>query len=264
MEGRLMSTTSQYGKLAGKVALVTGGASGIGAGICREFAREGATVVVADIQSERAQAFAKELGEPATAVSLDVCEAAQVAAVHTEVVRELGGTDILVHCAGLNIFHVPEAYSEAEWQRIRSITLDGAWHMCRAFMTEMMAKRAGKILTIGSAAAILGIPKAAPYTAAKHGLVGLTRALAIDLAKHNINVNCICPATVDTPLARQATQPIFLEEMQKSIPLGRLGTVEDMAKAALFLCSSDSDWITGVVLPVDGGLTCCIRAHHYE
>jgi 3-oxoacyl-[acyl-carrier protein] reductase len=128
----------------------------------------------------------------------------------------------------------------------------------------MMKQKSGKIVNISSAAGYLGVPNAAPYSTSKLGVIGLTRALAVDLAPHNINVNCICPASIETPLLNEATGSKFQAAMTDRIPLGRLGKPSDISKAVLFLAGPDSNWITGVVLPVGGGLTCCLRAHHYE
>jgi 3-oxoacyl-[acyl-carrier protein] reductase len=254
-------------RLYGKTAIVTGGASGIGKEICQEFVAEGAAVVIADIdagEAEQARRAISQQGGDVHAMKVDVCDFQQTLEVAAKTFDRLGSIDILVNSAGWNEFRAVEKYQLEQWNRIRSVNLDGAWHCCKAVMPYMIRQRHGKILNIGSAASILGIPKSAPYCIAKHGLVGLTRALAVDLARYNLNVNCICPASIDTPLLREATKPIFVEKMVERIPLGCLGKPSDIAKAALFLASSDSDWITGVVLPVDGGLTCCIRAHHYE
>jgi NAD(P)-dependent dehydrogenase (short-subunit alcohol dehydrogenase family) len=180
------------------------------------------------------------------------------------VIDELGPPTILANVAGLNQFVSVEELPPGLWEKIRSINMDGPFHCARAVMPGMIEKRAGKIVSITSAAGVRAIPKAVPYSAAKHGLVGLTRALALDLAPFGINVNCIAPSTVQTPLVKQAVNNVFLEKMLQTIPLGRFGTPRDIARAAVFLCSSDADWITGVVLPVDGGLTCGIRAHHFE
>ena len=128
----------------------------------------------------------------------------------------------------------------------------------------MTKNRSGKIINIGSGLGILGGPRSAAYSSAKHGLIGLTRSLAVDLGPSNINVNCICPSTIDTPLSRQTTTPEFREAMIRRLPLGRLGKVSDIGHAAVFLASEKSSWITGAVLPVDGGLTCCLRAQHPE
>jgi len=255
------------GQLNGKVAIVTGGASGLGRGMGLEFARQGAAIAILDIDGSGAAKAVGEieaLGSRAMAHEADVTDYERVTEAVTSTVDQLGSADILVNCAGLNRFAVPHEYPVEEFERLLSINLGGQWNCCHAVMPEMMKQRSGKIINIGSAAAVLAIPKAAPYSIAKHGVIGLTRALAVDLGPHNINVNCICPATVVTPLLKQATNQAFVEGMINAIPMGRLGEISDIAQAALFLASSASDWITGVVLPVDGGLTCCIRAHHYE
>ena len=259
--------TSSDCQLQGKVAIVTGGASGIGEGICMEFTRQGAALAVMDIDGAGGARVAREIEQldgKVVVSETDVTDGEGVKAEVEEIVQRLGTVDILVNCAGWNHFVQPEDYTMELWQKIRSINLDGMWNTCHAVMPEMMRKRSGKIINIGSAAAVRAIPQAASYSIAKHGVVGLTRALAVDLGANNINVNCICPATIETPLLAEASSPAFKEGMLKSIPMGRLGRLSDIAKAALFLASPDSSWITGVVLPVDGGLTACIRAHHFE
>lgn len=255
------------GQLHGKVAIVTGGGRGLGEAICHEFARQGAVVGVLDIDGSAAAEVTSEideLGGQAFALEADVADYQRVTEAAGKALQESGTVDILVNCAGTNHFSMPNEYSMEQWQRLLSVNLTGQWHCCQAVMPGMMKKRSGKILNIGSAASMLAIPKAAPYSIAKHGVVGLTRALAVDLGPYNINVNCICPATVVTPLLKEATNQAFIDGMIKSIPMGRLGERSDIAQAALFLASSASDWITGVVLPVDGGLNCCVRAHHFE
>ena len=254
-------------QLENKVAIVTGGASGIGEAICLEFALQGAMICIADINLEKAKTVIRkieEFGGEVLASEVDISDYKSVIRTVTKTLERFGSIDILVNCAGWHQFLPVEEYSEGMWEKIRSINLDGPWNFCKAVMPELIKKRSGKIINIGSAAGILSIPKAAPYTIAKHGVIGLTRALAVDLAPYQINVNCICPSTIDTPLLREATKPEFIKGMLERIPLGRLGKLSDVSKSALFLASPDSDWITGVVLPVDGGLTCCIRAHHYE
>ena len=259
--------TTNGGKLEGMVAIVTGGASGIGRAICHEFAEQGATIVILDFDAEGGQEAATEIDATygnAIAARADVTDFAQVREVAEKTARDYGTVDILVNCAGWHKFAKAQDYTIEDWQKIRSINLDGQWNCCQSVMPYMIKQNRGKIINIGSAAAILAIPKAAPYSIAKHAVVGLTRALAVDLASYNINVNCICPAAIDTPLLRKETKPAFIDGMVNSIPMGRIGKLSDISKAALFLASGDSDWITGVILPVDGGLTCCIRAHHYE
>jgi len=255
------------GRLRDKIAIVTGGAAGIGEGICLEFAAQGADVAIADVNGQGAESVAKkihELGRRAIVLEVDVRDSAKVKEMTAKVLGHFGTIDILVNCAGFNQFKLPHEFFPEEWEKLRSVILDGAWYFCQAVIPEMIRKQRGKIVNIGSGSSILATPKAAPYVIAKHGLAGLTKALAVDLGGYNVNVNCICPGSVDTPLLRTATSPAYREAITNRIPLGRIGRVCDIAKAALFLVSSDSDWITGVVLPVDGGLTCCSFAHHYE
>jgi NAD(P)-dependent dehydrogenase (short-subunit alcohol dehydrogenase family) len=255
------------GELQARVAIVTGGASGIGEGICTEFTAQGAKVVIADIDLEKARIVAanlKNAGAEAIAVGVDVTQYAEVRKCVEQAIATFGTVHILVNCAGVNRFSAPEAYSQNDWDKLIAINLSGPWYFCQAVIPEMMKNKYGKIVNIGSAAGVLGIPKAVPYSAAKHGTIGLTRSLAIDLGPHNINVNCVCPATIATPLLEKATNSAFVEGMLQRIPMGRLGKPQDIAKACLFLTSDAASWITGVVLPVDGGLTCSIRAHHYE
>jgi NAD(P)-dependent dehydrogenase (short-subunit alcohol dehydrogenase family) len=247
--------------------LVTGGASGIGAVICAEFAGQGAKVVIADVDTGKADGVARKLvdeGAEVITVNADVTQFDQSQAAAAAALDRFGSIDILVNCAGWNQFRPVEEYTLDYWQKIRAINLDGQWNFCTAVIPTMMKQKSGKIVNISSAAGYLGVPNAAPYSTSKLGVIGLTRALAVDLGPHNINVNCICPAAIETPLLRQATNKNFVSAITERMPLARLGQPTDISKAVLFLAGPDSDWITGVILPVDGGLTCCLRAHHYE
>jgi NAD(P)-dependent dehydrogenase (short-subunit alcohol dehydrogenase family) len=258
---------SRFGQLASKVAVVTGGASGIGAAICAEFAAQGASVVIADIDSKKADEVVGKLtagGAQAMAVTADVTQFDQAQTAAASALDGFGRIDILVNCAGWNQFRSVEDYTLDYWRKIRAINLDGPWNFCTAVMPVMMKQKSGKIVNISSAAGYLGVPNAAPYSTAKLGVIGLTRALAVDLGPHNVNVNCICPAAIETPLLKEATTSAFVASITDRMPLARLGQPGDISKAVLFLVGPDSNWITGVVLPVDGGLTCCLRAHHYE
>ena len=171
----------------------------------------------------------RDAGGEAFALQADVADSRSLGEAADRALQKRGTVAILVNCAGTNHFSMPTEYTAEQWERLLAVNLAGQWHCCQAVMPEMMKKRGGKILNIGSAAAILAIPKAAPYIIAKHGVVGLTRALAVDLGPYNINVNCICPATVVTPLLKEATNQAFVEGMIKNIPMGRLG--------GIFLCS---------------------------
>jgi NAD(P)-dependent dehydrogenase (short-subunit alcohol dehydrogenase family) len=258
---------NRFRQLVSKVAVVTGGASGIGAAICAEFAAQRASIVIADIDSKKADEVVGKLtaeGAQAMAVTADVTQFDQAQTAAASALDRFGRIDILVNCAGWNQFRSVEDYTLDYWHKIRAINLDGPWNFCTAVMPVMMKQRSGKIVNISSAAGYLGVPNAAPYSTSKLGVIGLTRALAVDLGPYNVNVNCICPAAIETPLLRQATTNAFVASITDRMPLARLGQPADISKAVLFLAGPDSDWITGVALPVDGGLTCCLRAHHYE
>lgn len=249
-------------RLLNGVAIVTGGASGIGQSICVEFAREGAVVGVLDIDKVGAartvQAIEDEGGK-AIVVLADATDAGQVENAIRSAAEQLGEATILVNCAGFNQMGAADELPPGLWERIRAINLDGPWYCIQAAMPAMIRRRAGKILNISSGAALLAAPKAVPYIAAKAGVIGLTRALALDLAPYGINVNCICPGTVNTPLVQQALGDKLAQRIAATIPLGRFQTPRDIARAVVFLCSSDADAITGVVLPVDGGVASSMR-----
>jgi len=250
-----------------RVAVVTGGASGIGEEICRQFSREGATVIIADLNGESAQKLAGELkaaGRAAAVRCVDIRDTQKVKEAADQTADEFGTIDVLVNCAGYNKFVAPDEVTPDLWDRFLSVNLDGSWNFAAAVMPYMMRQQKGKIINIGSAAAVRANPKCLPYVVAKHGIVGLTRALAVDLGPYQINVNCICPGPIETPLFAQSTTPEFARQIRERIPLDRLGKPRDIASAAVFLASCASDFITGVILPVDGGLVCCNRAHHYE
>ncbi len=166
----------------------------------------------------------------------------------------------LLYTAGLSVFKSATELDNEGFDRGIAVNLIGAWHAAHAVMPGMVEKRKGKIVVIGSTTALSAIPKNVAYTAAKHGLVGMIRALAVDLGPHNINVNLICPSTIDTPMLRKATKPVFIEKVTDRIPMGRIGTMDDIVNAIMFMASEASDWVTGVALPLDGGQTCCLRA----
>jgi NAD(P)-dependent dehydrogenase (short-subunit alcohol dehydrogenase family) len=250
----------------GRTAIVTGGASGIGEAIVRAFVHDGLRVAILDLQGDAARALSVELGGEAFClpIEVDVTDATAVRAAVQSVIAAFGTVDVAVNCAGVNRFLAPEDVDEATWHRLIAVNLDGPWNLCSAVMPEMIRRRSGRIVNIGSAAGVLGIPKAVPYAAAKHGIVGLTRSLAVDLGPYGITVNCVAPGTTLTPLVESATSETFKAEATHRTPLARLGSPSDIANAVVFLASEKAAWISGVVLPVDGGLTACIRAHHWE
>ena len=254
-------------QLAGKVAIVTGAGSGMGEEISREFARQGASVVCLDIKAEAADAIAADIkgdGGNALAVRADVSKPSEVQACVAEVMAELHQIDVLVNCAGINFMQDPTEITPAEWDRMIAVNLDGPWFMCQALIPIMKAQHSGKIVNIASGAGLMGMPKAPHYVASKHGLIGLTRALAADLGPFGINVNAICPAATMTPLLEKTANQVFVSESIKRYPLGRLARPLDIAKAALFLASPSADFITGVALPVDGGFLAVLRVKNWE
>jgi NAD(P)-dependent dehydrogenase (short-subunit alcohol dehydrogenase family) len=206
----------------------------------------------------------EKLGAKAAAFELDATKPTAVKDCVEKILETFGTIDILVNCIGYNEFKDVDQTTNEFFTKLVEINLFSHWFFCKEVIPVMKSNKSGKIINISSAAGVLGIPNALPYTSSKHGLIGLTRALAIDLGPFNINVNCICPATIQTPLVEKSVNKEFLAKMTGRIPLRRLGKVSDIAKASLFLASSSSDWITGAVLPVDGGLTCCIRSQHME
>ena len=245
-------------KLEGKVALVTGAGSGIGQAIALLFAREGADIAVNDIELSSAEETAdavKKIGRRAIAVKADVAESDEVDAMVDRVISELGGVHILVNNAGIAV-HGPllEEQTPENWDRVVSVILRGTYLCSRRAGQWMVSHKTGKIINIASLAGILGSANLTGYGAGKAGVINLTRALAVDWGKHNINVNCVAPGVTNTPLTERALAHWFnLEQITERIPLGRMGEPEDIAQAALFLASDDARHITGVTLPVDGG-----------
>src|SRR5437868_6891671 len=246
--------------LHGKVALVTGGNGGIGLGIARGLAQAGADIAVAGRNSDKTRAAVDELsclGVRAAGVQADVADEAQVGAMVAEAVAALGGLDILVANAGTSIRKQPEEYVLAEWSMIVATNLTGVFASCLAAYPELKRRGAGKILTIGSMTSLFGLDMAAPYTATKGGVMQLTKSLSSAWAKDNIQVNCILPGWIDTDLTIGArkVRPQLHDAVLERTPAKRWGRPEDLAGAAVFLCSHASDFITGTALPVDGGFS---------
>jgi NAD(P)-dependent dehydrogenase (short-subunit alcohol dehydrogenase family) len=246
--------------------IVAGGASGIGREIVAMFASGGAEVALLDVNGEAArQAAAEEsaAGGRVTAFSVDVTDSAQVRAA-VDSVASGGPVNTLVNCVGVNRFQDPAGFTEADWNELIAVNLSGAWILAAAAIPHLRASGDGCLVLISSVAGILGIPKAAPYAAAKHGIIGLTRSLALDLGPDGITVNAICPGVIRTPLLDRATTDTFKQQATERTPLRRLGSTADVAAAVCFLASRGARWITGAVIPVDGGLTCGIRSSHWE
>jgi len=246
--------------LEGKVALVTGAGSGIGRGIAMELARAGADISVNDkvpsSAAETAGAVVK-LGRRAIAVAGDVGESPDVDRVIEKTIGELGGVHILVNNAGLPPTAIPtiEEPSEEAWDRVVRVILRGTYVFSQRAGQWMAKNGSGKIINISSICGIGGFPAHGAYGPAKAGVINLTRLLAVEWAGHNINVNCIAPGFVRTPMLQHGidTGGVNLDGMLSRVPLRRLAEVEEIAKLALFLASEDSNFITGVTIPIDGG-----------
>ncbi len=252
---------AQLLSLAGKVAMVTGAASGIGRGISLRLAEMGAFVAALDIDESKGRATADEIetqGGAATFLKCDVRSAADCRIVVDSVYGRANKIDILCNCAGIAIRKDVVELTESEWDLALDVTLKGIYLLSHEVIPHMIRGGGGSIINIGSGWSLKGGPRAAAYCAAKGGAVNLTRAMAIDHGKHNIRVNCVCPGDVDTPmLASECAQlgedkQVFMRDAANR-PLGRVGTSDDIANAVLFLASPMSSWITGAALVVDGG-----------
>jgi 3-oxoacyl-[acyl-carrier protein] reductase len=242
-------------RLRGKTAIVTGAGSGFGAGIAERFAAEGARVAVVDIDGTAAESVASRLG--GLAIPCDVGDAGSVAAMAETAGHVLGGIDILVNNAGVT--HPPsllEEVSEADFDRVLRVNAKAIFLTARFFVPAMRARRAGAILNVASTAAVSPRPRLSWYNASKGWVVTATKAMAIELAPFGVRVNALNPVAGETPLLRSfmgEDTPEMRARFLATIPMGRFSTPEDIANAALFLCSDEASLITGVAIEVDGG-----------
>ena len=250
-------------RLAGKIALITGGGTGIGRACARMFAREGARVAVAGRRRGPLDGVVAEIcaaGGEALAVECDVSQRAQVENAVRATVERFGGLTSVVNNAGALLVGTAEETSDEDWERVIAVNLTGTFLVSRAALPELRRSVGGTIVNIASVLGLIGFKQRVAYTASKTGVVGLTRAMALDHAAEGIRVNCICPAIVETELVRNlyVAQPdpqAALQARTSTLPLGRLGQPDDVANLALFLASEESSWLTGAAVPLDGGLT---------
>ena len=272
-------------RLANKVALITGAGRGIGAAIALAFAREGAAVVLAELDLEMAQRTAREIeavldaggmsGAAATvgtggdasdgksaarvlAVQTDVTQSASVQCAVSEAERAFGAVDVLVNNAGINVFCDPLTMTDDDWRRCFAVDLDGVWNGCRAVLPGMIERGAGSIVNIASTHSFKIIPGCFPYPVAKHGVIGLTRALGIEYAPRNVRVNAIAPGYIETQLTHDwwngQTDPAAAKQATLDLqPMKRIGRPEEVAMTAVFLASDEATFINASCITVDGG-----------
>jgi 3-oxoacyl-[acyl-carrier protein] reductase len=244
-------------RLQDKVAIVTGGASGIGAGIARRFVAEGACVVVADLRLDAAEAFAADLGPAAHAMAVDVADGASMRALAGRVGAELGPVDVLVNNAGIG--HVPQPLEDLDddtFERLHAVNCRSIYLASRAFVPAMKERRRGVLLNVASTAGVSPRPRLTWYNASKGWVIAATRSMAVELAPFGVRVNAINPVASETPLLKTfmgEDTPEIRAKFLATIPLGRFATPEDMGNAAVYLCSDESSMVTGVALEVDGG-----------
>lgn len=252
------------GRLDGRVAIVTGGAAGIGAAIGGAFHAEGATIVVADIDADKAKDAASAYGDRGMAVALDVTHESEIIAMVRSVAERFQRIDILVNNAGIMRKSYVRDMTEELWNAVLAVNLTATFLCSKAVLPAMIGAKRGKIVNIASIAGKIGEPTASAYSAAKFGVIGFTRALAIEVAPHNILVNAICPGPIPTALGKKGwedgavVEGVGLDRVMARVnsrsPLGRLGTVESVAKMATFIASDDCDFTTGSAFNVDGGI----------
>jgi NAD(P)-dependent dehydrogenase (short-subunit alcohol dehydrogenase family) len=249
-------------KLQEKVAIVTGSGRGIGQGIARVFSQEGAKVVVVDIVEDLGKNMADELGAAegkAMFVHTDLKSGESVQKMISTTIKTFGKLDILVNNAGYHLSKNVEETSEEEWEFIINTNLRSTF-LCSKYALPHLRKTRGNIINISSMVGIVGQPNAGAYSATKGGQIAMSKGMAIDFAPDGIRVNVICPGWIQTPLVEDwFSQQNDPEASRKYIfgqhPLGRIGTIEECGKAALFLASDDAAFVTGITLPIDGGVT---------
>lgn len=250
-------------RLSGKVAFISGGGTGIGRACALAFAAEDAKVAVAGRRKEPLAAVAREIqssGGKALAVACDIVDRGAVEAAISSVAQHFGLLNIIVNNAGAVMVGTAEETSDEDWSRVLATNLTGTFHVSRAAVPILRKAGGGSIVNIGSYLGIVGRERRAAYCAAKAGVAGLTRAMALDHARDNIRVNCVCPAIVETEMSllslSKAPDPEAARKQRiAELPLGRFGKPEDIALMALYLASDESSWVTGTVFPIDGGQT---------
>jgi NAD(P)-dependent dehydrogenase (short-subunit alcohol dehydrogenase family) len=245
-------------RLDGKIAVVTGAASGIGLAVAKRFAAEGAQIVIGDRNADGLRDAVQAIGSSASALALDVADEDSCQAIIDHAVGQHGGLDILCNIAGVLDFGRFAEVDRTRWDRVISVNLTGVYQMCRAAMPHLIERR-GNIVNMASAAGLVGVPYNSAYTASKHGVVGLTKALALEFSKEGVRVNAVCPGGVDTPMLHQSPPDnIDWQMVMRSaswLDSGAMATPDDIADAVTFLASQEARRITGAAFTVDGGQT---------
>jgi len=243
-------------KLAGKVALVTGAAQGIGKAVALLLARNGANIVVSDINLEKAAETAREIesiGVKAMALKVNVASLDDVEQMTGAILEKFGKIDILVNNAGITRDKLILRMTEEDWDAVLDVNLKGTFHCTKTVVRHMAKQRSGKIVSIASVVGEMGNAGQVNYAASKAGVIGLTKTIAREFAQRGINVNAIAPGYIETPMTEVLPEKVK-EELKRLIPMERLGKPEDIAEAVLFLVSEGSNYITGHVLKVNGGI----------
>ena len=247
-------------RLEGRTCVVTGGASGIGAATVRRFVAEGAQVLIADRALDAANVLAAELGEAVTAIECDVRLEDSTRSVAAAAFARWDHVDVLVNNAGSELNRTYNETTVEEWDRVLDTDLKGPWLMCKHLVPRMVERGSGSVINISSLNGLVGFPLSTAYGGAKGGLVVFTRDMAIELATTGVRINCVCPGVIETPMMERWTKLMPNQNEAKAMlegvmPIGRMGTADEVAGAILFFASDDSSLCQGAVLSVDGGFT---------